>query len=160
MTRNQRVPVTEAGLAHIIANLRPRDRAEIFALRWDDDERALLDETLPWCGDMCWIWERDHVPVAAQGAMPVRPGVWAVWAFGTESWPSVILDMTRHAKRFIIPAVLRSGAHRAECRALSSHGDSRRWIEALGGRLECILEGFGRDAEDFAFYTWRAKDYV
>ena len=157
--RNRAVPVTEAGLRHVVLNMRERDRAEIYALRWDDDPERHVRDILPWMGEMCWTWERDGVPVSVQGTQPVRPGVWQNFAFGTDAWPHVVLDMTRHSRRFIIPALLRVGFHRAECRALLDHADSRRWIvEGLGGRQEAILRGLGRNGEDFVSYAWHPED--
>ena len=148
------VPVTREGLAHIVENLRPRDAAEIFALRWDDDRLAFVNDYLPLMGATCRIWERDGVPVSCQGVVCMRPGVWEVFAFGTNAWASVILSMTRYATRAIMPSLLRVGFHRAECRALAVHEDSRRWIEYLGADEEGTLKGFGRNGEDFVTYVW------
>jgi hypothetical protein len=88
----------------------------------------------------------------------MRPGVWEVFAFGTDLWPSVVLDMTRYATRRIMPALLRVGFHRAECRALAFHEDSRKWIEFLGAREEAVLKKFGRAGEDFVSYVWGRED--
>ena len=156
--RNRRVPVTEAGLRHVVMHMRERDAAEIFALRWDEDRDALIQGTLPHMGAMCWIWERDGVPVSVQGVQCLRPGVWQVFAYGTDVWPHVVLDMTRHSRRFIMPALLRVGFHRAECRALLDHVDSRKWIVSLGAHEEAILKRYGRDGEDFVLYTWGPED--
>jgi hypothetical protein len=152
--RNIRVPVTEERLRHVVTHMRKRDADEIYALRWDDDPEQIVRGLLPLCGAMCWIWERDGVPVSVQGVIPARPGVWEVFAFGTDDWPRVVLDMTRHARSFIIPALLRAGFRRAECRALASHTDSRKWIEALGAVEECVLERYGRADETFVAYVW------
>ena len=156
--RVRHVPVTEDRLRHVVLNLRERDRAEIFALRWDDDPEGFLREALPQCGAMTWIWERDGVPVSIQGALPVRPGVWTAFAFGTGGWPGVVLDMTRHSRRFIMPALLRAGFRRCECRALASHVDSRKWILSLGAYEEATLERYGRRGETFVSYVWRPED--
>lgn len=154
----QREKVTRPAVEYIIANLRLRDREEIFALRWDNDERALADDLLRFAGAMTWAWWRDGVPVSLQGAWPVRRGVWSCWAFGTDEWPRVVLSMTKHARRFIIPALLRARFHRAEAVALATHTDSRRWLEALGAREEGIRHGFGRNGEDFVSYVWTPAD--
>lgn len=153
-----REKVTREAVEFIVANLRQRDREEIFALRWDDDEKKFVNELLPFAGAMTWAWWRDGVPVALQGAWPVRPGVWSCWAFGTQDWPRVVLSMTRHARRFIIPALLRARFHRAEAVALAAHTDSRRWIMALGAREEGFRRGFGRNGEDYVCYVWTPED--
>lgn len=153
-----RKPVTIDAASYIVEHLRERDRVEIFAQRWDDDEKALVASIMSWAGAMTWAWWRDGRPVSLQGAWPIRPGVWSCWAFGTDEWPRVVLSMTRHSRRFIIPALLRAQFHRAEALALASHTDSRRWIEALGARQESILKAYGRNGEDFVMYRWMPDD--
>jgi hypothetical protein len=93
-----RHPVEREAVEHIVKHLRPRDREEIFALRWDDDEQKLVDEVMLWTGDMTWVWWRDDEPISLQGAWPIRPGVWSCWAFGTHRWPQVVLGMTKHSR--------------------------------------------------------------
>lgn len=158
MTRNVRVPVTEERLRHVVLNMRGRDRDEIYALQWDDNPEVIIQGHVRVCGAMCWIWERDGVPVSVQGVTPSRPGVWQVFAFGTDDWPRVVLDMTKHSRRFIMPALLRVNFHRAECRALASHTDSRKWILSLGATEECVLDRYGRRGEDFIGYVWRPEN--
>ena len=41
-----RTTVSREGLTHIVRNLRERDRQEIFALRWNDDEDQLIDDVI------------------------------------------------------------------------------------------------------------------
>jgi RimJ/RimL family protein N-acetyltransferase len=154
------VPVTHTGLTHIVQNLRPRDDEEIFALRWNDNRDEFVRDYLPLMGATCVIWERDGVPVSCQGIVCIRPRVWEVFGFGTACWPSVILSMTRYATRAIMPSLLRVGFHRAECRALAVHEDSRRWIEFLGAHEEGVLKGYGRGGEDFVSYVWRRDDVL
>jgi len=153
-------PVERDAVERIVANLRKRYREEIFALRWDDDEKKLVDEVMLWSGAMTWIWWRDGEPVSLQGTWPVRPGVFSCWAFGTDRWPSVVLAMTKHSRRFIIPALLRARFHRAEAVALATHRDSRVWMTALGAREEGLRRGLGRNGEDFVGYIWTPQDVL
>ncbi len=155
---NRLAPVTPDRLLYVCQNMRPRDAEEIYAQRWDDNPEALTENLMRLPLEMAWIWERDGIPVSVQGVVPIRPGVWDVFAFGTSDWSRVVLDMTRHARRFIIPALLRARFHRAECRALASYDDSRRWIETLGAKQESILKGYGRDGQDFVAYVWTPAD--
>jgi hypothetical protein len=145
-------------IAYIVKHLRERDREEVYALRWNNDPQAFVADVLTYAGAMSVVWELDDTPVAAQGSFPVRPGVWVNWCFGTDQWRFVLLSMTKYAKRFIIPALLRAGFHRAEAHALVSHTDARRWIESLGGRPEGIQQGLGRGGEDFITYVWTPDD--
>jgi hypothetical protein len=145
-------------IAYIVRNLRPRDREEIFALRWDDDEEEFVREVISYAGDMSWVWEWNGMPVAIQGSAPRRPGVWTNWCFGTDNWDRALFAMTRHARKFIMPALLAARFHRAEALSLASHQDARGWIEMLGGKVESIMRGLGREGQDYAVYRWSPDD--
>jgi hypothetical protein len=118
-------PTTRWAVQHIVANLRERDRAEIYALRWDNDE----------------------------GMVPVRPGVVIGGAFGTPKWRKVVRPITRWARGFIIPSLQNANYHRIEAYVLAENTDSRRWIERFGGEVEALLKSFGRSREDFLLYV-------
>jgi hypothetical protein len=154
MSRVESQPVTSAALTHIVRNLRPRDRAEIFALRWDDDEDRFAFEICAIAGDLWRLWTLDGEPVAVNGVVPVRPGVVIAGAFGTPEWRRIIRPMTRWSRDFVIPCLKMSGYHRGEAYVLATHTDSRRWIELLGGEVETLLKGYGRHREDFLLYAW------
>lgn len=155
-SRVQGVPVSRDKLRYVITHMRARDHAEIFALQWSDDTEHFLEVQMLMMGDMCRIWERNGVPVSVQGVIPVWPGVWRMFAYGTDEWPRVVLSMTRWARRFVIPAMTRC-AHRVECRALATHTESRRWIESFGAKQEALLSEYGRNREDFVLYVWKPK---
>ena len=147
-------PVTAEGLTHIVRNLRSRDRAEIFALRWHDDEDQFVAEVCQVAGDLWRMWSLDGEPVAVNGVVPVRPGVVIAGAFGTSKWRSIIKPMTRWSLDHVIPVLHQAGYHRGEAYVLAANTDSRRWIELLGGEVEAVLMGYGRDRENFLLYTW------
>jgi len=144
---------------YIIQNLRERDKQEIFATRWGDDLEELVQDIQGY-GEFQWTAVLDGTPVAIIGACPMWPGVWSVWAFGTEDWPKVVLKLTRHARQAMIPALHEQGAHRAECRALKVHEDACRWLELLGAHKEAELAGFGRQREDFILYVWSRNNVL
>lgn len=146
--------VTPEALRWIAHNLRPRDRAEIFAMRWNDDEEAFVAEVCSVAGDLWRLWSLDGEPVAVNGVVPVRPGVVIAGAFGTNKWRSIIKPMTRWSLDYVIPLLRQAGYHRGEAYVLARNTDSRRWIELLGGELEAVLKGYGRGREDFLLYTW------
>jgi hypothetical protein len=154
MAKVQATPVTAEGLAYIVRNLRPRDRREIFALRWDDDEAQFVAHVYASAGDLWRMWAIDSEPVAVNGVIPVRPGVVIAGAFGTSRWRSVVKPMTRWSLDYVIPILRQAGYHRGEAYVLAENTDSRRWIELLGGEIEAVLKGFGRNREDFLLYTW------
>lgn len=147
-------PVTPEALRYIARNLRPRDRREIFALRWHDDEEAFVAEVCNVAGDLWRLWSLDGEPVAVNGVVPVRPGVVIAGAFGTNRWRSVVKSMTRWSLEYVIPILRQANYHRGEAYVLAENTDSRRWIELLGGEVEAVLKGFGRGREDFLLYAW------
>jgi hypothetical protein len=144
---------TLEALAYICANLRERDKQEIFALRWEDNHMQLAADTFA-CGALQQIAFLDGEPVAVVGAHPMWPGVWSVFAFGTDKWSKVVLALTRYVRTFIIPALYNGGCRRAQCFALETHTDARRWLELLGATAEVVLPDFGKDGETFVLYSW------
>lgn len=140
-------------LAYIVRHLRPRDRQEIFALRWDNDEDRFVEEILACAGDLWKLWYFDDEPVAATGMVPVRPGVVIGGAFGTDKWRKAVRPITRWARGFIIPSLQNANYHRIEAYVLAENTDSRRWIERFGGEVEALLKSFGRSREDFLLYV-------
>lgn len=147
-------------VAHIVRHLRPRDRAEIFGLRWNDSEDELVRDVCAAAGPMWRVWLLDGEPVAMNGIIPQRPGVCTAGAFGTEKWPYVVRAMTRWSRDWVIPRLQAAEYHRGEAIALASNSDSRRWIEALGGQIEAFLYHYGRQREDYILYAWRLDENV
>ena len=146
--------ITREQLTHIVRNLRPRDRREIFALRWTDDEDELINDLCRNMGAMWRVWSWDQEPVAVNGVIPVRPGVVIAGAFGTDRWRFTLRAMTQWSLNYVIPALKHSNYHRGEAYVLASNTDSRRWLEFLGARPESLLKAFGREREDFLLYVW------
>lgn len=140
----------------ICRNLRERDREELFATRFGDDPADLANSAVA-SGGFRWGAYLDGRPVAAIGAQPRWPGVWTAWAYGTDDWPRVALTLTKHVRRFMLPALLRAGAHRVDAFALETHTDARRWLEMLGARPKNILAKWGRNGENFVCYVWTRK---
>jgi hypothetical protein len=95
-------------------------------------------------------------PAAAFGFHGMTPTCAGVFAFGTDDWPLVVKGMTRRILRDIMPMAPKWGFHRAECRALASRQDVRRWLLGLGWRAEAVLSEFGSRREDFILYAWTA----
>ena len=145
-------------LQHVITHLRPLDRKELFATRGHDSPARAAQEIMTYCAPFGVLFWHEEEPVAAMGFFPMWPGVVSVWAFGSPRWPYVVRAMTRHAINEMVPKLLQNGIHRAECRSLSEREDSKRWLIALGARIEGHLEEFGRNREDFTLYAWSDRD--
>jgi hypothetical protein len=149
-------------LHHILQNLRPEDKEEIEAVRgenFDTFKVALqLCQLATTAGG--WIfWRQDtNEPVAALGAYAMTPVVAGCWAFGTDGWPRVVKGVTRHVKRVMVPALLKEGFHRAECRALAKREDTKLWLTSLGWKAEAAMSEFGVRHEDFTLFAWLANE--
>lgn len=140
-------------VVHVVRNLRERDRQEIFACEYGEDP---VDFSRRVCSYGAFQWGAyvGGQPVAVIGAVPKWPRVWQVFAFGTDDWLKVVLTLTRHARRFMVPAIWRSGGHRIECAAMETHTDSRRWLErSFGARPEVLLANYGKNGENFVNYV-------
>lgn len=139
----------------IAQRMRPADRSEILATRWSDDlEPVALDASMSTLA-FCLAGER---PIAAIGGAPRHPGVWTAWMFATDEFPRIGRAATAFARRAILPAMIRAGAHRIEMRSAADHTEAHRWIEVLGGRAEATLREYGRDRRDFLLYAWRRDE--
>jgi hypothetical protein len=138
---------------YVAANMRERDREEIFATRYGNDPVQVARDAKAG-GEFAWVAYVDGLPAAAIGALPRWPRVWTVWAYGTDQWDTVVLALTRHVKRFMIPAIFNAGAIRADACALEKHEDARRWLEYLGAVAEKPLDNWGKNGERFVLYCW------
>ena len=155
-------PVAPDPLQHILANLRPEDKEEIEAIRgegFDTWKTALQICQLALTCDGWIFWRGDTgEPSAVLGAYAMTPAVAGCWAFGTTSWDRVVNSVTRQAKRVMVPALLKAGFHRAECRALSKREDTKLWLTSLGWKEEAVLSEFGIRREDFTLFAWLADE--
>lgn len=140
-------------MLHVAQNMRERDREEIFATRYGDDPADVARDVVN-AGAFRWGAYLDGVPVGAVGAYPRWPNVWTAWAFGTDDWPKTVLTVTKHVKRFMIPALYRAGAKRVDATALATHADARAWLTALGATPEKPLDNWGKNGQTFVCYVW------
>lgn len=151
-----------APLCHILEHLRPEDKEEIEAVRGESFNRfrLALELTQLAATHNGWLFWNEHTkePVAALGAYAMTPTCAGCWAFGTPDWPLAMRRVTLHIKRVMIPALLKAGFHRAECRALASREDTKRWLTGLGWKAEAVLSGFGVRREDFTLFAWCAHE--
>lgn len=141
----------------VASNMRATDRAEIYATQWSDTPEELAAAVVA-SGAFRWGAYLDGKPVAMIGAAPRWPGSWQVWAFATDDWWRVALAMTKHAKRFMLPALIRAGARRIDAYALESNTKSNMWLQRIGGTPRNVLESWGKQGETFLCFTWLRKD--
>lgn len=142
---------------HIAEFMRERDREEIFATRWNDNPEFVARD-VDHSGAFRWAAYLDDEPVAAIGAHPRWPNVWTAWAFGTDLWPKASVTLTRHVRRFMLPALFNAGAVRVDCLALQSNQNACRWLEYLGAFPEKTLDFWGKNGETFVSYVWTRQN--
>src|SRR5262249_27224085 len=141
--------IAREDIAYIVHRLRERDRREIFALRWNDDDDQLIETIFAVTGPTWRLWRYGDEPVAMSGVSLMRPGVVTTGAFGTDKFPRVARPILAWGRRWVIPRLQAAQYHRAEAFALASNIDGQRFIQLLGGRREAYLRKYGRNREDF-----------
>ena len=157
------LPLTAQRLTEVAAAMRPRDREEIFATRFEDGDRLetaqALAEQLVAASRFGGIAVDDRgISGAAVGAAEMWPGVWSVWMFATDAWPRHAFRVSAFIRRQMMPALLAAGARRAECASLASYSSAHRWLAWLGAKPEAFIAGYGKNGEDFILFSWRKDD--
>lgn len=148
--------ITEGDALYVCERLRAADADEIYALRWDEDPASLARDTAM-IGRFGWVAKLDDgEPTTVLGGVPMWPGVWSVYAYGTDKMDRTIQDLTKHIKRVMMPTLRAQGAHRVEARSIDTHRQAHRWLEWLGAEVEFTLQDYGRNREAFRVYVWRA----
>lgn len=140
-------------LEYVCRHLRPASAAEAFATRWNDDPAALARDLWTGRGPGAYSVSIER-PVYAGGYINTHPGVWRLWGFATPEWPRIAVGLTKWVKRFMLPAIFKTGAHRVESFVLDGQPDVEGWLRLLGGRKEAVLSGFGRKGENVISYVW------
>jgi len=151
-------PLTYDAVLEIAENMREDDRREIFATRWNDDPVELAEQTMLY-KTFGWVaWNHDK-PVAVIGAIPVSPGFWALYCYGTDEFRQIRFSLTKFAIRCMMPAMIESGARRAECLSIEDHTDAHGWLRLLGAKPDKeLVDGLGRNGETFIRFVWRRDD--
>lgn len=145
--------LNHADLMAIGQSMRLADRREIFATRFDDDVGSLVADILESDPIGAVIAAADGRAVAALGGIEMWPGNWSVWMFATDRWPEVAKETTRFVRRILLPALLRLGLKRGECRSALGHEVAHRWLIFLGARIEAIYPAFGKGGESFVGFV-------
>lgn len=152
-------PVTLAATEYICLNMRERDRAEIFGMRSHDNALWLAAEVVRMAAEgRAVIAQHRGVPAGIAGANRLWPGCYTIWAFGTDRWPCVAVDLIRWARTDLKSWLLAGGAHRVQCESRSDHVDAHRLLERFGAERECVLRSYGRDGADYFLYAWVKHD--
>ena len=148
-------PITLTAVEYLTLNMREIDAREIYGLRGHDDPLLLAREVvIAATYGKAGIAEHKGRPCGIMGVSPLWPGVWAVWAFGTEEWAKGVIEISRFGRRVIDPFLRERGAHRAQCESHIEHSDAHRWLGVMGATCEGVLKGYGRDGADYLSFSW------
>lgn len=160
MTVTVEVP-NEDNILHICANLRDADRSEIFGLMWEDDPHVMANGLLARPLGMTDVFCVDDEPVSILGTIPYWPGVWEVFAFGTDKWDKAVISLTKRAFRFMVPAIYNAGGHRAQCWSEATHTDAHKWLTGvMHAQHEATARGYGKAGQDYHLYSWDRETMV
>jgi hypothetical protein len=142
------------GVHYVVERMRSKDRDEVFATQWDEDNSSFANNILR-VGDFGFVLHHDDgEPIVCGGAVPMWPGVWSVWMFATDRFDEIAMSTTKFAKRVFFPALEHTNWHRLECRSLASHSVAHRWLESLGAYKESETPNYGKAGETFLVYCW------
>lgn len=156
-------PLHDGDVLYVARNMRQADRDEIYATRRAESANNLVNDVM-WASKqpdafsvMACLGER---PVAILGGVPFWPGVYDVWAFGTDEFHLVAFSLTKHIRRVMIPRLVERGCHRAHCRSLASHTVAHEWLRSFGFRPGLTLKAWGKNREDFLLFEWHLEDFM
>lgn len=154
-------PPDLASLQHIARNMRERDRREVCAELWTFDPDGLAIQLLDvWRVAGAWgqVASLEGEPVAQLIAWWRTPSTVQVSVIATDRWREIVRPFSLHVRHEVIPLLLAHGVKRAECRAMATHEDARRWLTWLGATEECLIPNWGKGGETFVQYAWDADN--
>jgi len=154
------VAATRQTVDYIAHRLRNLDYIELAATSVVDDPAPLLADRVMSYSAMAFVALANGEPASCWGLIPSWPGVGTAYAFGTDRWGEVLLPMTKHVSRFMLPLLLDNGYHRIEARSLASRADTRRWLMMFGAEPEAVLRSSGKRGEDFILYVWLRDEHA
>lgn len=144
--------IDHEAVSYIAAHMRASDLREIEATNWSMDgfaDRVML------ASEFAFFASHRGRPAAVIGALPMWPGVWSAFAFGTDDFQPCGARLTKFVRRFLIPGIWNAGGHRIECASIEGHDEAHAWLESFGAVRESEMPGYGRGGETFYRYVLR-----
>lgn len=143
---------THHDVLHVCLNMRARDAEEIYALRFEDNPFLIMNEVMVQ-RHFAWVAWHDGRPTTVFGAAQKHPGVFQMFAFGTDDFNNIAKPLTRFLKKTVVPTLFGElGAHRLEADSHEKHTQAHRWLRWFGARQEGVKRRYGRDGSDY--YTF------
>lgn len=149
---------TLAGVAFVAANMRAADAEEIWPLRFDKTPEGLARTVM---SDPAYVWlATAGEPVAAFGMFEVRPKAWTAFAFATDNFNKVSLEITRFLVKVVKSHLFQDlGAQRVEAWSHGNHAQAHRWLTALGASPEPDPE-YGPEGEPYVRFVMRRSAWL
>jgi hypothetical protein len=143
---------------YVVRRMRDMDAREIYGARWTSDPDSLIGEMSRALDGGLYVplyalaRRGIYRPIALIGVALVAPQAGQANMFATSEWPLIQKDATRFIRDVLIPRLTFCGMRRVELRALKSWRGNCAWLEALGAKFECLVEGLGK--EPYVQYAW------
>lgn len=152
----------EAAL-HVILNMRPADRAEVFATRVDEDPFAVFGEIHAARALMLWAeiaYDRDAcgAPLAFFAVMHRTPGVGSACMLATPLLrPMQARAIATRVRRRVIPKLAGLGLRRVDCLSAVGHREAHAFLRWCGASVESLRPAIGKRGVDFVEFVWLAR---
>lgn len=143
-----------------MANLRPRDTAEIFCQIPGEPKTHELAHTLVNYALHAFAVRIDGQPVAAFGVSYLSAAAVSVWAFGTKRMRRAVPSITRHVRGVIVPDLIADGYRTMEARSMVGYVEAHRWMLSTGAVQADLPYVFGKNGEEFVTFRWTAESYA
>jgi hypothetical protein len=144
-------------IEYIVMHMRPRDHDEVFGIiNHDDPLQFAMDATgyIRNAGRGRVAWHNGR-PAGLMAFVELRPGVWEVWAFGTEDFQPVVFELMRWCRKEARDILRHCKGHRLQCYSRADYGEAHKLIAAMGGKREgSVLRRFGKDGADYQTFVW------
>ena len=154
--------ITLPSIESICYRMREQDRIEVFGVRPHDNAYRLAWEVHAVIlnqgrGRIAW---HDGRPAALMAFTENWPGMWDAWAFGTNDFKSVFVELVGWGRREARSILTVCKGHRLQCDSRVGHDDAHKMIRALGGKAEGqAMRGYGKDGADYQRFVWlRSED--
>ena len=147
-------PATLFAASWIASNMRQIDKDEIYCQMHEPTPAKLAHLQLNLSPRFAYQALINDEPVMAFGVAEFQPGLGHLWAYGTKRMYGAIKRVTEFINHDIHKEILSdSSVHRVECRTISTHKASHRWLEQIGLKFITDLPCYGKNAEDFKLYA-------
>lgn len=146
---------------HVAENMRERDYEEISCLTFAEGRKELaqyLANLYSQHQNVYAVGTAKEGPIAILAYIPVRPGVWSLGMFATDSFQKIGRFLTKTIIRDIIPSLDRANAHRVEAQSIEGYKEIHRWLQFLGLQKEGEMPGYGRNGENFITFSYVRAD--